>query len=105
MVTTASQLSVLSAAEFFRTLGHLEERDVRTKEQLAYIERNVSEEQYALGRLDGEQAQTQEQIARLIRYAKEWHPDSFKIHYTLGTLEKGQEYSKERIARLKRETR
>ncbi len=69
MVTTASQPPVMSDAEFFRTLGRLEERDVRTKEQLANIERNVSEGQYALGRLDGEQAQVEEQIDRLSRYA------------------------------------
>ena len=105
MVTTTSQPPAMSAAEFFRTLGHLEERDVRTKEQLAHIERNVGEEQYALGRLDVEQTQTEEQIARLIRHAKQWHPYSFDIHYTLGWLEKGQKCAKERIARLKQRTR
>ena len=99
------QPSVLNSAEFFRTLGRLEERDVRTKEQLAYIERNVSEEQHVLDRLDEEQAQTEEQIARLIRYAKQWHPYSFDIHYTLGWLEEGQKCAKERIARLKQRTR
>ena len=100
----APQPPVGEVAEFFRILGRLEERDIRIKEQLAYIERNVNEEQYALGRLHGEQAQTEEQIARMIQYAKQWHPYSFDIHYTLGWLEKGQECAKERIARLKRRT-
>lgn len=97
------QHPVMEASEFYRTLGRLEVQHVHVREELDRLERNAG---YGtrLADLEVVQAESEEQLGRLIEYANRWCRNDYEVNYTLGRIEVGQQSAAHRITRLKRKT-
>ena len=97
------QHPVMGASEFYRTLGRLEVRHVHVRKELDRLERNAG---YGtrLADLEVVQAESEEQLGRLIEYANRWCRNDYEVNYTLGRIEFGQQSAAHRITRLKRKT-
>lgn len=97
------QHPVMEASEFYRTLGRLEVRHVHVRMELDRLERN-SGYGMRLADLEVVQAESEEQLGRLIEYANRWCRNDYEVNYTLGRIEVGQQSAADRITRLKRKT-